>query len=69
MACYVSHLPSPNGLNPKVHSIEKAESRYRRFVVIADEYRARLQQEKPDLWSGFFETAGDEKVPDAQHDD
>jgi tRNA dimethylallyltransferase len=69
MACYVSLLPSPNGLNPKVHSIEKAESRYRRFVVIADEYRARLQQEKPDLWSGFFETAGDEQVPDPQHDD
>lgn len=54
MQLYTSHIPSPLTPNPRLHPLEHCEKMYRKYVAIADEYRVKLRDEKPELWLQFF---------------
>lgn len=60
MKTYVSHIPTPHTPNSRLHPREEIVPMYSQYVPIADEYRARLRVEKPDLWLQFFPVDGNQ---------
>lgn len=62
MKAYVSHIPTPNTPNSRLHPREEIEATYSKYVPVADEFRARLRTEKPDLWLQFFPVDGNQVV-------